>query len=253
MEKSCLILMPIAEPEGYAKGHFNRVYQYIISPACRQAGCSPARIQDPGMNDTTLGILHAIIESNLVICDLSSNNTSGLYGFAIRQSLGLPVVLMKDLKTNLQANIPEFDVMEYDDSLRIDTVETEVPVLGEALRKALDSKSTSDLLTRLNVFTQAEPEPEPEPAPTAEQAETEKQSSHLPFISPLPDYVGEPLTQTEIDRLKVGDFFFHMNYGKAKVLTVNRQTKDSLVKVQFDSGTNVLVLSPSPIFRKVLN
>ena len=31
-------MMPVGDQEGYPKGHFNRVYDYIIVPACKHEG-----------------------------------------------------------------------------------------------------------------------------------------------------------------------------------------------------------------------
>jgi hypothetical protein len=260
MEKKCFIIVPLSEPDGYAKGHFNRVYQYIIVPACRLAGFSPVRVGDPSLNDSPLEIIKTIIESDIAICDLSVNDPHALYGFAIRQTASLPVTLIKDIKTNVKANIAEFDVLEYDESLRIDTVQNEIELLSEALKKAYaDKGEPSQLLSRLNIGSAQVPEPPPyvptyievpltQSPPDEDEEEKEKP---LPVISPLPDYVGEPLTQAEIDHLKVGDFFFHMNYGKGEILTINRKTKDNILKIHFDSGSKVLVLVSSGIFRKI--
>lgn len=250
MEKKCFIILPGLEPEGYAKGHFGRVYQYIILPACRLAGVSPVRVGDPTLDDSPLGIIKTMIESDLVLCDFSSNDPHSLYGFALRQALNLPVTLIKDIKTNATANIPEFEIVEYDESLRIDTVQNEVETLGETLKKILATKPTPhELLSRLNIPT-AQPEtPVVETTPIIEEP---VKKSHLPFISPLPDYVGEPLTKAQIDKLKMGDFFFHMNYGKGEIMTINHKTKDILAKIQFDSGSKLLVLEPSEIFRNIV-
>ncbi len=261
MEKQCFIIMPPHDPEGYPKGHVNRVYQYIILPACRVAGFSPVRVGDPSIDDTPLGIIKTIIESDIVLCDLSANNTDALHVFAIRQAMNLPVALMKDIKTAVKANIPEFDLLEYDESLRIDTVENEIQLLGEALKKVLaDKGEPTPLVGRLNIgpakaieapaipaytFTETVPIPSPEEENDEEKVEP------LPIISPLPDYVGEPLTERDIDKLKVGDFFFHLNYGKGEILTINHKTKDILAKVQFESGSKLLVLVPLDVFRKI--
>jgi hypothetical protein len=261
MEKKCFIIMPLSEADGYAKGHFNRVYQYIIVPACRQAGFTPVRGGDPGNSDSPMDIIKTIIESDIAICDLSANGQHALYGFAIRQATGLPVTLMKDLKTNVSANIPEYDAVEYDDSLRIDTVQNEIETLTEALKKAYADKAEliNPLLSRLNIATAAAPVPEAPaytvyeliPTPETSEEEEEEKPAPLPVISPLPDFVGEPLTERDIDRLKVGDFFFHINYGKGEIITINHKTKDKLAKVQFDSGSKILVLMPSATFRKI--
>jgi hypothetical protein len=254
MEKKCFIIMPNSDPDGYAKGHIGRVYQYILVPACRFAGFSPLRMDDPTIQETPLDIINTIIESDIVLCDLSSNNPHALYGFAIRQSMGLPIILIKDLKTILTANIPEYEVLEYDESLRIDTVQSEIEILSQALKKVFANKPTPNpLLSRLNIGSAQVTETVPEIIPTSStDDETEKHESHLPVISPLPEFVGESLTQQDIDKLKVGDSIFHINYGKGDILTINKQTKDSLVKIHFDSGTKLLVVVPSGIFRKII-
>jgi len=254
MEKKCFIIMPHADPDGYAKGHIGRVYQYIFVPACRFAGFSPVRMDDPLIPETPMDIINTIIESDIVLCDFSSNDPHALYGFAIRQSMGLPIILMKDLKTILTANIPEYEVLEYDESLRIDTVQTEIETLSEALKKSFANKSEpNSLLSRLNIHSSQAMATIPElisPHSSGEE-ETEKHESHLPVISPLPEFVGDPLSQHDIDKLKVGDSIFHINYGKGEILTINKQTKDSLVKIRFDVGSKLLVVVPSDIFRKV--
>lgn len=33
--KTCFVIMPISDVDGYPKGHFDRVYKHIIEPACR--------------------------------------------------------------------------------------------------------------------------------------------------------------------------------------------------------------------------
>lgn len=255
MEKKCFIIMPQSDPDGYAKGHLGRVYQYLFVPACRFAGFNPFRVDDPKIQETPLDIINTIIESDIVLCDLSSNDPHTLYGFAIRQSIGLPVILMKDLKTILTANIPEHEVLEYDESLRIDTVQNEIDTLSEALKKVFENKpEPNSILSRLNIRAAqvAEILPEITFTPLSVETEPEKHESHLPVISPLPDFVGEPLTQPDIDKLKVGDSVFHINYGKGEIITINKQTKDSLVKIRFHAGTKLLVVVPSGIFRKIL-
>lgn len=258
MEKRCFIIMPVGEPDGYAQGHFNRVYQYIIVPACRLAGFSPLRADGPEL-DSALDIIKTVIESDVAICDISSNNPAALYGFAIRQASSLPVTLIKDLKTNTIANIPEFDIVQYDESLRIDTVQNEIETLSEALKKSFANKAVGDsLISRLNIgvaqpdaSVNTETDNTPSATDTAGHEEAQQKESHLPVISPLPDYVGNPITQEEIDWLKVGASIFHMNYGKGEILTISKMPKGRIAKIQFDSGPKLLVLETSGIFRKV--
>ena len=32
-KKTCFVIMPISDVDGYEKGHFGRVYEYLIKPA----------------------------------------------------------------------------------------------------------------------------------------------------------------------------------------------------------------------------
>jgi hypothetical protein len=251
MEKKCLVIMPTSDPDGYAQGHFSRVYQYIIVPACKSAGFVPMRVDDPTVIGTPLDVMKTIIDSDIAICDLSSNNAHALYGFTIRYAINLPVVLIKDRQTNLAFDIQEFGAVEYDDSLRIDTVQNEIEILSVALKKTLANKvEVNSLLNRLNLgSSQTTTTHVTESLDPSESIE--KKESSLPIISPLPSYVGEAITQSEIDRLKVGDFLFHINYGKGEIMTLSKMAKDKVAKVQFESGSKMLVLMTSGIWRSI--
>jgi hypothetical protein len=254
MDNRCFIIMPTGEPSGYTQGHFNRVYDYIIVPACRAAGYWPTR-SGTVKYENPLDAVKDIIDSEVVLCDLSANNTDGLYGLAVRQSLDLPVVSIKDLKTIVIFAANDFSVLEYDESLRIDTVQKEVEILGEALRKAVENKKERhQLLSRLSIgLPKVAPVVESNFVPldlTFEEEQKPKEPS-LPKISPLPDYVGDPFTEKEIDKLKAGDFLFHLNYGKGKLTLIKNIGKDKLTSIEFESGTKVLMVAVSDYFRKI--
>ncbi|MBI1769194.1 MAG: hypothetical protein HYR67_12560 [Bacteroidetes bacterium] len=261
MDNRCFIIMPPGEPSGYSQGHFNRVYDYVIVPACRAAGYWPTR-SDSVTYDNPLDVVKNIIDSEVVLCDLSANNSNALYGLAVRHSLDLPVTVVKDVKSVVMFDANAFGLLEYDESLRIDTVQKEVEILGEALKKAVETKKARhQLLDRLSIglpqFTSQNAMVEditPSPAPI-EQSAPEEEPRHkeprLPIISPLPEYVGNAFTEEQIGKLKAGDSLFHLNHGKGKVNFVKNSGKEKLASIQFDSGTKLLVLVASDFFRKV--
>ena len=256
MEKNCFVIMPLSEPEGYAQGHFNRVYEYIIIPACRTSGFTAIRAEDTvPANGSAWELVKDVVDSDMVICDLSSGNQNVLYGFAIRQALNLPLIAIKDMKTQ-----SEFGALQYDDSLRIDTVQKAIELLSESLRNNFTNKGDiNSVLSKLGLgqgdarrtsgsgasaFRSAEK--------VSIQAETTTQpESHLPVISPLPDFVGDPISQQDIDKLKSGDSLFHMNYGRGEVKSIKIMAKDKLATVLFESGSKMLVLATSGYFRKI--
>ncbi|MBK5278638.1 MAG: hypothetical protein JJE09_07225 [Bacteroidia bacterium] len=253
MEKKCFVIMPTIDPSGYAQGHFNRVFQYIIVPACRLAGFSPVRADDPSANDTAMDIIKNIIECDIAICDLSSKNPNALYGFAIRQGVNLPVTLIKDIKTQPIFGIQEFGEVEYDESLRIDTVQKEIETLSHALEKTFANKGElNSLLSRLDIGSAKALETQNISEPM-DIVSSKKEESHLPVITPVPEYVGDPITQHEqIDKLKVGDFLFHINYGKGEIKSIRKLGNDKMSEVNFDSGSKKLVLVISGVWRKII-
>ena len=264
MDYRCFVIMPHGEPNGYPPGHFNRVYDYVIVPACRAAGYWPTRA-DNATYDNPLAVVKDIIDSEIALFDLSATNSNALYGLAIRQALGLPVTLIKDMKSIVMFDATALGLVEYDESLRIDTVQKAIESLGEALKKAVETKKERhELLNRLSIglpqFTAqpatvdtnitSDPTPSPEEK-TDREKELDAEEHRFPIISPLPDYVGDPFTAQQIVKLKAGDVLFHLGHGKGKVNFVKKTGKDELASIQFDSGPKLLVLAASNFFRKI--
>lgn len=132
--KTCFVVMPIADMEDYESGHFTRVYNHLIKPACINAGFTPIRADDvASSNYIIIDILKKIIESDMVICDLSGRNPNVMYELGIRQAFNLPTVLIKDMKTNRIFDIQGLRHADYNQSLRIDTVERNIESISSAL------------------------------------------------------------------------------------------------------------------------
>lgn len=255
--------MPQGEPNGYPQGHFNRVYDYVIVPACRAAGYWPTRA-DNATYDNSLAVVKDIIDCEIALLDVSATNSNALYGLAIRQALGLPVTLVKDLKSFVMFDTTEPGLVEYDESLRIDTVQKAIEVLGEALKKAVETKKDRhELLNRLSIglpqFTSQNSmaditlpsNPITSTDETPQKEETKALEDSLPIISPLPDYVGDPFNEQQIGKLKAGDDIFHLRHGKGKVNFVKKMGREELASIQFESGPKLLTLVASNFFRKV--
>lgn len=256
MDNRCLIIMPPTEPSGYPPGHFSRVYDYVIVPACRAAGYWPLRADQS--TDSPMVMMRNIVDCAVAVCDLSAGNTDALYALSIRSSLDLPVTPVKDLKSFVMFDAGEFGAVEYDESLRIDTVQKAIESLGDAIRKSAENKKErSALLVRLGIGLVTGTSAAPEPSPQADYTQTEpahhepEPKTPLPIISPLPDYVGEPFTEAQLEKIKVGDVLFHLVHGKGKVNSLKKTEKDKLATIQFESGPKLLVLVASDFFRKI--
>lgn len=160
--KTCFIVMPIADTPGYEQGHFNRVYEHIIKPACNNAGYEPRRADDSQLsNIIILEILKRVVEADMVICDLSSRNPNVMYELGIRQAFDSPVVLLKDELTSRVFDTQHLRDVPYDHSLRIDTVTSAVSKLTVALLDTEKHKSDPDnrsLISLLGIQAAKAPE-----------------------------------------------------------------------------------------------
>ena len=258
MTNSCFIIVPSGDPTGYAQGHVGRVYDYLIAPACRKAGYFPTRLDQMTPLDQFDSVKEAV-DSDVAIFDLSANNVNALYGLAVRHALGLPFILIKDSKSAVPFHTSELDVIEYDETLRIDTVQKTTDLLSEALTKAVNTKKDKHaMLRQLGIAGGAARLQATDSAPSAAEADASHPAEtnaptakSLPIISPLPDYVGDPFDGETILKLAPGDELFHLSYGKGKVNSRKKMGKDELANIQFDAGSKLLVLSASHTFRKI--
>ncbi|MCC5613362.1 hypothetical protein LC612_43475 [Nostoc sp. CHAB 5834] len=140
-EKTCFVIMPISDNADYETGHFQRVYEYIIKPACKNAGFKPTRADDvKSSNVIIIDILERILNSDMVVCDLSSKNPNVLYELGIRQAFDLPVTLIKDDITERIFDIQTFRDVPYHSQLRIDQVDKAIKLLQESIRETFDNK-----------------------------------------------------------------------------------------------------------------
>ena len=265
--------MPISDSDEYPQGHFSRVYEHIIKPACELAGFRPIRADDiMTTNYIALDVIKNIIDCDMAICDLSSLNPNVLYELGIRQSFNLPVTLIKDTKTKRIFDIQGFRDVEYDESLRIDTVETTVEDLSQVLKNTHENKSIeiNSLISLLGIepakisdktkisadtelilnsltslekrLTQIEMKPKPVPPP-------------IPTIFPVPEDVGEPLTPLDIDALKIGDQLFHPRFGKGTIATLrpfSGSNSRKIAQIKFENGVpRQVVVQADGNFRKI--
>lgn len=130
----CFVIMPIADTPGYETSHFSRVYEHLLKPAILKAGYQPIRADDTVKTDyIVVGIIQKIVDAEMVICDLSSRNPNVMYELGIRHAFNKPVALIKDKKTDKVFDIQGLRYIEYDETLRIDSVQKEISRISESV------------------------------------------------------------------------------------------------------------------------
>jgi hypothetical protein len=132
--KTCFVIMPIADHPDYEKDHFNRVYEYLIKPACINAGYQPYRADDSKASHMIMfDILKKIMDCDMAICDLSSKNANVFYELGLRQAFNKKTILITDGRDKAPFDISGFRYVPYTPSLRVDSVEREISSISEML------------------------------------------------------------------------------------------------------------------------
>ncbi len=140
--KTCFIIMPIADHPAYESGHFTRVYDHLIKPACISAGFKPVRADDSKASHMIMfDILNKIVECDMAICDLSSKNANVFYELGLRQAFNKKTILITDGIEKPPFDLAGFRYVPYSPSLRVDTVNIEIELIKEML---IDTESAPE-------------------------------------------------------------------------------------------------------------
>lgn len=140
-ERTCFVIMPIADTHGYEAGHFGRVYEHLLKPAIIQAGYKPIRADDTNKTDyIVVGIIQHIIDSEMVLCDFSARNSNVMYELGIRHAFNKPVTLIKDRLTEKIFDIQGLRYTEYDHALRIDSVKKDLEKIAAAITETASGR-----------------------------------------------------------------------------------------------------------------
>lgn len=141
VKPTCFVIMPISDVPGYGPGHFSRVYEYLLRPSIEAAGFEAVRADDEIKTDYIVtGIIKKIVESDMVLCDISTKNPNVMYELGIRHAFEKKVAIIKDKSTEKIFDIQGLRYYEYTESLRIDAVNNDIAKIKEIILKTYHSK-----------------------------------------------------------------------------------------------------------------
>ena len=132
--KNCFVIMPIADCDGYEKGHFAHVYDDIIKPAIDKKEFTAIRADEvKETNFIHLDILKKLIDAPIAVCDLSTRNPNVLFELGIRQAFDKPVVLIQEKGTPKIFDIAPLRYLEYSKEMKYHEVLESQKSLQEAI------------------------------------------------------------------------------------------------------------------------
>lgn len=255
-EKTCFVIMPISDQEGYDKGHFKRVYEHLIKPACEKAGFVPLRADDEvKTNYIVIDIIKKILDSEMVICDLSSKNPNVFYELGIRQAFNKKAVLIKDIQTGRVFDIQGLRALDYDESLRIDSVQKNIDEIANTIKETYEHQGDdiNSLIQLLSI----------QPAKLSDSFELSNESSLiLKAIDGIQSRIGnienhqyiKPSTSFKADSYIIDGIEFKMDW----VVSLNHKDLGKVIRIETDkvilknNKNQVVVISKdNPDFKKL--
>ena len=98
----CFIIMPITTPEHMVpsyhndRDHFQHVLEVLFTPAVEAAGYQMIPPNVDGSEVIQAEIVERLINSDLVLCDISGFNPNVFVELGMRTALNKPVALVRD-------------------------------------------------------------------------------------------------------------------------------------------------------------
>lgn len=156
-KKTCFVIMPFSDPEGYERGHFRSIYKYTFEPAIRAAGYEPLRIDDNSVSNLIHGkMMNELINAPMVLCDLSTNNPNVLYELGIRHAFDKPVVLVQEVGQDRIFDIGAITSVEYHPTRLYEEVVEDQQKITEAILQTANARNTYSIMS-LAMLQSAQP------------------------------------------------------------------------------------------------
>jgi hypothetical protein len=151
--KKCFIIMPVSTPSELISvykedsDHFIHVMEHLFIPAIKKAGFDPILPITEGSDIIHGHIISNLESSDLVLCDMSTNNPNAFFEFGIRTALNKPICVVKD---HFVEKVP-FDVVPinyhvYSSDLSPWKVENEVDKLAKHIKNSFSENDNCNPL-----------------------------------------------------------------------------------------------------------
>jgi hypothetical protein len=128
---------------------YDQVYESLIAPACRKAGFIPKRADAPSASERiTDHILKQLLESDIVLGDLTSRNPNVLYELGVRHACGGSTVLIQAAGTPRIFDIQDIRTIEYSPELVPPSLERDIERIAEQLASTHREGSDENLVFR---------------------------------------------------------------------------------------------------------
>ncbi|MDR2891005.1 MAG: hypothetical protein LBV18_05305 [Alistipes sp.] len=114
-KKICFVISPIGDADSETRSRSDMVLEYIITPPVESMGYDPIRadkISEPGI--ITTQIIQKIIDSPLVIADLTEHNPNVFYELALRHATKKPLIQLIKKGESIPFDVASTRIISFD-------------------------------------------------------------------------------------------------------------------------------------------
>lgn len=112
--RKCFVVCPIGEENTPTRKRSDQLFDYIITPACKECNFDPIRVDRiNGIDSITETILNHLEKSELVIADLTEHNPNAFFEIGYRFSLGKNIINLCQKGTKIPFDISSIRTLDY--------------------------------------------------------------------------------------------------------------------------------------------
>ena len=113
--KKCFVVSPIGGEGTDIRKRADQVYKYIIAPVCEQCGFEAIRVDQINQADSiTQTIIDMLLQSELVIADMTGHNPNAFYEMGYRACTKKPMIHIKEKGEKIPFDIAGIRAFDYD-------------------------------------------------------------------------------------------------------------------------------------------
>ena len=143
-KKICFVISPIGEMDSETRKRSDKVLKHIITPSIEQLGYEVVRadkISEPGI--ITTQIIQHIVESPLVVADLTERNPNVFYELALRHAIRKPLIQMIKKGEAIPFDVAATRIIQFDIQ-DLDSVEQAKSEIFTQAKSVESGKSEAD-------------------------------------------------------------------------------------------------------------
>ncbi len=158
-DKTCGIIMPIADMENYEVGHWLRVKE-LIKQAASNSGFRARLVSE----SEDIGVIHSRIVQNIhddeiIVCDVSGKNANVMFELGLRLAFDKPVIIIIDERTGYSFDTSPIEHLGYRSDMRyhdtIDFIDALAKKIVATVAKKVDDPNYSPFVGHFGKFTVA--------------------------------------------------------------------------------------------------